>query len=102
MTENINEKTIEKDTKNGKKISLTDAAKSGNRKKILIALRDRLAETIENCESGRDMAANSKRLMEVVEELEEIKAAEKAKREKAKAARQPSKRDKLRQLNAAR
>lgn len=102
MTENFDKKTIEKTSKNDKKISLTDAAKSGNRKKILIALRDRLAATIENCESGRDMAANSKRLMEVVEELEEIKAAEKAKREKAKAAKQPSKRDKLRQLNASR
>lgn len=99
--EEINvEKIDEKTAKNKQKISLTEAAKSGNRKKILIALRDRLAETIENCDSGRDMAANSKRLMEVCEELEEIKAAEKAKREKAKAAKQPSKRDKLRALNA--
>ena len=100
MEEKNIEKNIEKTVKKTEKISLTEAAKSGNRKKILIALRDRLAATIENCESGRDMAANSKRLMEVVEELEEIKAEEKAKREKKKAAKQPSKRDKLRQLNA--
>lgn len=52
--------------------SLVDAAKSGDKREILIALRDRLAETIENCESGRDMAANSKRLMEVVAELEAL------------------------------
>lgn len=102
MTDNLDEKNDKKTVKKDEKIRLTDAAKSGNRKKILIALRDRLAETIENCESGRDMAANSKRLMEVIEELDAIKAEEKAKREKRKAQKQPSKRDKLRQLNAAR
>lgn len=51
-------------------LSLTDAAKSGDKRATLMALRDKLAETIENCESGRDMAANSKRLMEVMAELE--------------------------------
>lgn len=50
--------------------NLIDAAKSGDKRATLIALRDKLAETIENCESGRDMAANSKRLMEVMAELE--------------------------------
>ena len=50
--------------------NLIEAAKSGDKRKTLIALRDKLAETIENCESGRDMAANSKRLMEVMAELE--------------------------------
>lgn len=52
--------------------NLVEAAKSGDKRKTLIALRDKLAETIENCESGRDMAANSKRLMEVMAELEAI------------------------------
>ena len=51
---------------------LVDAAKSGDKRATLIALRDKLAETIENCESGRDMAANSKRLMEVMSELEAL------------------------------
>ena len=50
--------------------SLVDAVKSGDKRKTLIALRDKIAETIENCESGRDMAANTKRLMEVMAELE--------------------------------
>lgn len=50
--------------------NLIDAAKSGDKRATLIALRDKLAETIENCESGRDMAANSKRLMDVISELE--------------------------------
>lgn len=52
--------------------SLIDAAKSGDKRETLIALRDKIAETIEKCESGRDMAANSKRLMEVMAELEAL------------------------------
>ena len=53
-------------------MNLVEAAKSGDKRATLIALRDKLAETIENCESGRDMAANSKRLMEVMAELEAL------------------------------
>lgn len=41
-------------------MNLVEAAKSGDKRATLIALRDKLAETIDNCESGRDMAANSK------------------------------------------
>lgn len=51
---------------------LVTAAKSGDKRATLIALRDKLAETIQDCESGRDMAANSKRLMEVMTELEKM------------------------------
>ena len=51
---------------------LLEAAKSGDKRATLIALRDKLAETIENCDSGRDMAANSKRLMEVMAEIDEL------------------------------
>lgn len=58
---------------------LVTAAKSGDKRATLIALRDRLAETIQNCESGRDMAANSKRLMEVMNELESLPDPEKVK-----------------------
>ena len=53
-------------------MNLVEAAKSGDKRATLIALRDKLAETIDNCESGRDMAANSKRLMEVMSELESL------------------------------
>lgn len=52
--------------------NLVEAARSGDKRKTLIALRDKLAETIDNCDSGRDMAANSKRLMEVMAELESL------------------------------
>lgn len=76
---------------------LIKAAQSGNRKKILIALRDALAKTIQECDSGRDMASNSKRLIEVVNELEEIKEKEKAERERRRLEKQNkvSKHDKL-------
>jgi hypothetical protein len=52
--------------------NLVDAAKSGDKRATLIALRDILASTIQNCESGRDMASNTKRLMEVIAELEAL------------------------------
>lgn len=52
--------------------NLIEAAKSGNKRATLIALRDKLAETIQNCDSGRDMASNSKRLMEVMAEIEAL------------------------------
>lgn len=52
--------------------NLIDAAKSGDKRATLIALRDILASTIQNCESGRDMASNTKRLMEVMAELETL------------------------------
>ena len=51
---------------------LADAAKTNNRRDTLIALRDQLADAIDNCESGRDIAALSKRLMEVMGELDSI------------------------------
>lgn len=53
-------------------MDLIQAAKSGDKRATLIALRDKLAETIQNCDSGRDMASNSKRLMEVIAELEAL------------------------------
>lgn len=55
---------------------LVNAAKSGNRKETLIAMRDILAKTIQDCDSGRDMASNTKRLMDVMNEIEEIEEKE--------------------------
>lgn len=51
---------------------LTDAAAQGDRRKVLECLRDELARAIERTESGRDIAALSKRLMEVMQELSEL------------------------------
>ena len=75
--------------------NLVDAAKSGNRRDTLIAMRDILAQTIQECDSGRDMASNTKRLMEVMNEIEQIDA-EAAEREAAKMAKEKtSKHDRL-------
>ena len=52
--------------------NLVNATKSGDRRRTLIALRDRIAATIDSCESGRDMAALSKRLMEVMDEIDSM------------------------------
>lgn len=57
-----------------RKVDLIKAAKTGDKRATLIALRDKLAETIQNCDSGRDMASNSKRLMEVMAEIEALPA----------------------------
>lgn len=52
--------------------NLVSATKSGDRRRTLVALRDRIAATIDSCESGRDMAALSKRLMEVMDEIDSM------------------------------
>lgn len=51
---------------------LVKSAQSGDRRKTLEALRDKLATAIANCESGRDVAALSKRLMEVMDEIDRL------------------------------
>jgi len=51
-------------------MDLVSAAASGDRRATLVALRDAIARTIQTCESGRDMASLSKRLMEVMGELD--------------------------------
>lgn len=53
---------------------LLDAANAGDKRRMLVELRDEIARTIEACESGRDMAALSKRLMEIQDEVEAIDA----------------------------
>lgn len=51
---------------------LVKAARSGSRRETLEALRDKIAASIQTCESGRDVAALSKRLMEVMGELDAL------------------------------
>lgn len=53
-------------------MDIVSAAATGNRRATLVALRDAIARTIQTCESGRDMAALSKRLIEVMDELDAI------------------------------
>jgi hypothetical protein len=58
--------------------ALSGVARAGDRLETLRALRDRLAAEIDVCDSKRDVAALSQRLMDV---LEQIEAAEKARPE---------------------
>ena len=51
---------------------LVSAARSGDRRQTLEALRDKIAASIQDCESGRDVAALSKRLMEVMNEIDAL------------------------------
>lgn len=49
--------------------ALLDAARSGDERKILEALRDNVALCIDDGAAARDLAALSKRLMEITEKL---------------------------------
>lgn len=53
-------------------MAFSDSIRSNDRREALVALRDKLALTIENIESGRDIAALSKRLMEVMAEIDAL------------------------------
>ena len=51
---------------------LTTAAKSGDRLKALMELRDILAGRLESAEADRDVAALSRQFVQVTAEIEEI------------------------------
>ena len=53
-------------------MGMEQAVKTNDRRKILVATRDKIAETMDKTDSGRDIAALSKRLMEVCAELDAI------------------------------
>lgn len=55
---------------------IADAAASGIHLDTLRALRDRIASDIDTCESARDVAALSQRLMDLLKQIAEIEAAE--------------------------
>ena len=50
--------------------TLIEAVQTNDRRTTLLALRDHLAQTLQDCNSGRDTAALSKRIMEVMQELD--------------------------------
>jgi hypothetical protein len=61
---------------------VTRAAKDGTPRELLVAMRDRIAVTVEDPNTpARDLAALTKRLMEVVRDIEALdaRAAEEAK-----------------------
>ena len=52
--------------------SVADAARSDDRRRALIALRDKLALSIDVCESMRDLSPLSARLADVLAQIEEL------------------------------
>ena len=57
---------------------LLDAVRCGDKRAILLALRDETASAIENSASGRDIAALSKRLMEICDSIDAMPSPEDA------------------------
>ena len=58
-----------------KPLTIAEAASSGSTRDVLVASRDRIARALDDPNmSGRDLASNTKRLMEIVREIEAIDA----------------------------
>lgn len=62
----------------GTEQDLIEAAKSGDRLRTLIALRDLLAERLQNTQSSRDISSISRRLMQCVSEIEILEREKRA------------------------
>ena len=58
-------------------LTVTDAADTGTRRDLLVALRSRIATTVEDPNTpARDLAALSRRLLEIAREIEALDARE--------------------------
>ena len=61
-----------------KPLTVRGAADSGNRRDLLVALRARIASDIDDTKTpARDLAALSRRLLEIAREVDSIDATEK-------------------------
>ena len=61
-----------------KPATVTSAAESGSRRELLTAMRARIAATIDKPDTPpRDLAALTRRLLEIAQELELLEAADK-------------------------
>lgn len=52
--------------------SLAEAVATNDRRIMLVAMRDKIAATIDGTDSGRDIAALSKRFVEITAELDSL------------------------------
>ena len=60
-----------------KPLTIAEAASSGTTRDVLVASRDRIARALDDPNiSARDLASNSKRLMELIREIEATDARE--------------------------
>lgn len=62
-------------------LNLIEATKTGDRLQTLYALRDLLADKLQNTDCGRDVASMSRRLMQCVSEIETLEQLKKDKEE---------------------
>ncbi|HET6917373.1 MAG TPA: hypothetical protein VFH56_14875 [Acidimicrobiales bacterium] len=65
-----------------KKKSVTEAAESGSHRDLLVAMRERIARTVQNPDCPpRDLAALTRRLQDIAKEIEaiDLRAVEEAK-----------------------
>lgn len=60
--------------------SIAEAVASGDELRILYATRRAVARDIDGCDSGRDMAALSNRMIELCERITELEKQQKPKR----------------------
>ena len=63
-------------------MNLAETASSGDQLATLELLRDEIARAIQDSDSGRDIAALSRQLTDVMDRISEIKRAETSKRNK--------------------
>ena len=67
-----------KPAKPSKQHTVTTAAKEGDRLDLLVAMRDRIAKAVEDdATPARDLAALSRRLIEIAKEIDVLQAAAK-------------------------
>lgn len=60
-----------------KPLTIAEAASSGSTRDVLVASRDRIAKALDDPNiAARDLASNSKRLMELIREIEALDARE--------------------------
>ena len=58
-----------------KPLTIAEAAASGSTRDVLVASRDRIAKALDDPNiAARDLASNSKRLMELIREIEALDA----------------------------
>lgn len=56
-------------------LSIRDAAASGDRRMLLVAMRDKIAGDLDEGVPPRDLASLTRRLLEITREIEAIDAA---------------------------
>jgi hypothetical protein len=65
-------------------VTLVEASDSDDRLMALVELRRQLAQAIDECSSGRDLASLSQRFMDALEQIEQVELARSAPRSNAR------------------